>query len=780
MRSYRLNALLATSALTCLALPTGPMTPVAYAQGADSEARQQEIIVTAQRREQNLQDVPLAVTAISGEALQAEGVADITELAQTVPNVTLEVSRGTNSTLTAFIRGVGQQDPVGGFEAGVGIYIDDVVMNRPQAAVLEVYDVERIEVLRGPQGTLYGRNTIGGAIKYVSRALDADAPAFAARANVGSYSQVDLVLTGSVPLSETFRVGGSVARLTRDGFGKNLNTGAENYNRDLTAARISAEWDATDKLSVRLNADWADDQSNARQGHRLTTGLVSGAPVLGNVFDTRAGLVNPSQEVTAEGIGLSATYELTDNSSVKYIFGRRTDDSTTPIDFDSLPSADVDVPAIYSNEQTSHELQYLFEHGPFSGIAGYYTLDANALTVFDVILAVQGGAIGLPGLTAQTFGEVDTSMWAVFGDVTWQINPEWSIALGGRYTEDERTAVVRRANLINGPSPRFGGAGTEIGVTSNFRGTETFDKFTPRFSVTYEPNSAHTFYATYAQGFKGGGFDPRGLTTAARDFNGNGTVDADDIFNFMRFLPETVDSVELGWKTTLNGGRFRSNFAVFNADYQDVQIPGSAGFTPAGGVPTFIGITTNAASATLKGIEWEASNVIAEDFGRPGSVASLDWSFGYIDAQYNEYFNALLGGDISNRAQFQNTPNTTASATFRYGMPQAIMGNAGTIGFSTSWAYRSDATQFEFPEPLVDQQSFSLFDASLTWTAEDGKFSVGLHGKNLSDEEYIVAAYDFVNISPTGVVTPTLGREGTLTGFYGNPRTFTLSLGYRY
>jgi iron complex outermembrane recepter protein len=130
-----------------------------------------DIVVTARRREERLIDVPLSVTAFTGEALLQQGIQDLTQIGQQVPNITLEVSRGTNTTLTAFIRGVGQQDPVAGFEAGVGLYIDDVYLNRPQAAVLDIYDVERIEVLRGPQGTLYGRNTIGGAIKYVTAPL---------------------------------------------------------------------------------------------------------------------------------------------------------------------------------------------------------------------------------------------------------------------------------------------------------------------------------------------------------------------------------------------------------------------------------------------------------------------------------------------------------------------------------------------------------------------------------------------------------------------------------
>ena len=223
-----------------------------------------EIIVTARRRAETLQDVPIAVTAYSGAQLENQGATDITDISDTTPNVTLETSRGTNTTLTAFIRGVGQQDPVAGFEAGVGLYLDDVYLNRPQAAVLDIYDVERIEVLRGPQGTLYGRNTIGGAIKYVTRRLP-NRTAFNLRANLGTYNQADLIVSASTPLADGLRIGGAFARLGRDGFGKNLITGASNYNKDIFAARGTIEFEPSEAFSIRVSGDYTDDQSSAAQ-----------------------------------------------------------------------------------------------------------------------------------------------------------------------------------------------------------------------------------------------------------------------------------------------------------------------------------------------------------------------------------------------------------------------------------------------------------------------------------------------------------------------------------
>ena len=257
-----------TALLLSTVASTALVAAPALAQDETAGETRDVITVTARRREETIQDVPMSVTAMSGEMLENMGAVDITAIAETTPNVTLEVSRGTNSTLSAFIRGVGQQDPVAGFEAGVGIYVDDVYLNRPQAAVLDIYDVERIEVLRGPQGTLYGRNTIGGAVKYVTRRLDPDAPTFNARVNFGSYGQFDQIVSASMPLTDSFRIGGAVANLQRDGFGDNLFTGEDNANKDLLGYRVSAEWEPANGLFFRLSYDNIQDDSTARGGHR--------------------------------------------------------------------------------------------------------------------------------------------------------------------------------------------------------------------------------------------------------------------------------------------------------------------------------------------------------------------------------------------------------------------------------------------------------------------------------------------------------------------------------
>src|SRR5262245_23941270 len=323
--------------LAAAAQDSNAQTQASAATGSD-----QAIVVTARRRNELLLDVPISVTAYSGEQLNRQGALDITDISDTTPNVNLETSRGTNTTLTAFIRGVGQQDPVAGFEQGVGLYLDDVYLNRPQAALLDIYDVERIEVLRGPQGTLYGRNTVGGAIKYVTRRIPTDGPHASLRTNLGTDTQFDLIATASTPIAGGLRVGAAGARFSRNGFGENLTTGRKNYNKDIWAVRGTIEFEPSDRVFFRLSGDKTWDASNQRGGHRripnLCTLAVCGGsyPVLGDVFDSRGGLRDPEQKVWAWGAALHGEIGLTDWLKFRTITAYRKDYGATPIDFDAL------------------------------------------------------------------------------------------------------------------------------------------------------------------------------------------------------------------------------------------------------------------------------------------------------------------------------------------------------------------------------------------------------------------------------------------------------------
>ena len=744
------------------ALGTLTIAPTAEAQEEGASGALEEIMVTARRRKENLQDVPAAVTAFSSEDLELRGTSDITEVAQSAPSVTLEPTRATNSTLTAFIRGIGQQDPLAGFEQGVALYIDDVYIARPQGALLDIYDVERVEVLRGPQGTLYGRNAVGGAIKYVTRRLGND-PSFRAKASIGTYGQFDAVLTGSVPVSDTFRVGATLASLNRDGYGDNLTTGADNYNKEILAYRVSAEFEPTDDLLVRIAYDKTEDDSDPVAGYRVAFAPTSNIPVLSDLRDTYAGAaqnvstsgINGNQEVESEGFTLSIDWDLNDSLTLRSITASREDYTESVIDFDSLEVDDFDAPVIYDNEQTSQEFQLLFNGDRTNAVAGLYYLDASAANDFDVVLGQLGRALFMTELTSYTGGSVDTEAWSLFADLTYDLTDDLSVSVGGRYTEDERSADIFRAQYLGpGGSPFFGNdAAVEIAVLTNYQAKRTYSDFTPRINFALRLNDDATVYAGYSEGFKAGSFDPRGSNFV--------TPEAE-----RGFEPETLDSIEVGYKATLFDGRARANMAVFFSDYEDVQIPGSVGFDSDGDGfnDDFVGAVTNAGAAEISGVEFEGDLLITDNL-------SAQLSFSLMDAEYTEFI--IDGVDVSDQRAIQNTPESMAYLGLTY---TTDLFN-GSLAINGNLSYRGEIVQFEVPAPIIDQDSYTLYNLSAVWISDDDHWSVGLHGKNLGDEDFKTAGYCF---GATGSCPLVLGLEDNTTIFYGPPRTVTATVEYRF
>ena len=475
---------------------------------------------------------------------------------------------------------------------------------------------------------------------------------------------------------------------------------------------------------------------------------------------------------------------LSDAVTLRSISSFRKDSSFTPIDFDALPSRDVDVPALYRNEQISQEFQLLYESDRLNGLIGFYYLDAKAATRFDVILATTGPLIGIPLANAfgqQTRGDVRTETWSVFGDFTFDFNDWFSVSAGGRFTRDTRNSAIFKQNRVLGADPLFGGTGIGLGAPiTDFRGKAVFEKFTPRVSVSLKPSEDMLVYASYSKGFKGGGFDPRGSANITPNTDGvAGPPTYAEIYDFFLFEPETVDSYEVGIKGTILDRAVTYALTGFYADYTNVQIPGSVGVDANGdGIfEGFAGVTTNAAAATFKGVEAEVQARFARDFAGTGSQVSFGGTLGYIDAQYDT-FNTIIGGvavDVAPFREIQNTPEWTAAGTLGVSLPV----KGGMIGASTTLSYRSKTNQFEIPSPFLDQPGYALLDASIVWTSDNDRFSLGLHGKNLTDKQYITSGYQFAvgnaitgqpTLTPGGNITPSLGREGIVTAFYGNPR----------
>ncbi|MEM8934580.1 MAG: TonB-dependent receptor plug domain-containing protein, partial [Acidobacteriota bacterium] len=379
-----------------------------------------EIVVTARKREENIQEVPVAVTVMSGEVLEDSGVTDLSEIQASVPNLSIYPGRNQSTTLTAFLRGIGQADPLWGVDPGVGLYMDDVYMARPQGALLDVFDIGQIEVLRGPQGTLYGKNTIGGAIKYVSRPLT-DETSGSISLTGGDFGTTDFkasVAGALVPGKLRAKV--AVASLQHDGFGTNLLTGRDVSDKDTTAFRLGFDWLASDDVTVKLRLDRTEDDAEPKGLTRLEANpfcllfLGEACPPNAEIFDTNSGL-EPLNSTDSEGSSLTIDWSVNDRWQFKSITAYRESDTENNIDFDTTPARITDVIATYYDEQFSQEFQFIYTGGErLDGVLGLYYFDGEAGGLVQNIF--------FESIFGTTAGTTFTESIALFGDGTYAIN----------------------------------------------------------------------------------------------------------------------------------------------------------------------------------------------------------------------------------------------------------------------------------------------------------------------------------------------------------------------
>lgn len=713
----RRACLLASTAFICLSAAAGPAL-------ADSGDTLQEVVVTARHISENLKDTPVAVSAFSEDQLATQGAQDITDLTYLTPSTSMFVGRGSNSTLTAYVRGVGQQDPTWGSEPGVGIYVDDVYYARPQAAVLDIYNVSQIEVLRGPQGTLYGRNTIGGAVKYVTADL-ADHFTADGRVSYGSYNEHDFVGSFSAPVTDKIRIGAAIADFNHDGWGKNLTTGAQIDNRDMVAGRVSVEVLPTDDVTVKVNADRTMDMSNANPGHKEVA--YGGVPILSNDYDSYAGMSSRNY-VMDEGVSMTATWTIDPQWTLKSISAYRQGNTKTNIDFDGLPGDYLGVPGVYSDNQKSEELQAQYTGGRLRGVAGAFYMNSTAAGYFDEQLANLR-------LTDLLQGEVVTNSWAGYFDGSYDITDQFTLSVGGRYSYDEKSGQVYNAFYAGLASPWFGGPNAKpILVNTNYSNHKSWGDFTPRTSLSYKVTPDITTYVSYAQGFRSGGFDIRGNALfTPQTVNG--------------YNPEKVDTVETGIKGEYFGHRLNVNADGYYSWYRDQQV--GVQIPTAGGVKSVI---ENAGRSHIEGIELEATAKLTSSFMLVASGA-------YTYAQFDSL--PVLNG-VPPLQGFQYAPKWTGSLDATY---TADLGDHGTLTTSGTVAYRSFTQLYDTPS-VIDQKGYAVVDANIVWTAPSGGYSLSLKGSNLTDERYRTGGYN-LNGALYG---------NSVVGFYGAPRTILGSI----
>ena len=755
--------------LLAVSSATGLCHNLAWAQQGTAVVLE-EVLVTAQKREQNLQEVPVSITAFTATELADKGISTITELEKSVPNTQFRASRATNSTLTAYIRGVGQQDPLWGFEPGVGVYVDDVYYARPQAAVMDVFDVERIEVLRGPQGTLYGKNTVGGAIKYITRKMSGEAEGKISLA-AGAYDQQDVNISAQLPVIDNeLYIGAAIARMQRDGFGDvdtgyDINTGTysateDNYNKDVLVARVSIEYSPTDALFIRLAGDRTDDNSNQPCGSQSSpTALTHPAngqtfAASNNPYDGACGTSHISN-VENNGYSLTAQYQVSDSTTVKYVFAKREGETQQFIDFDGTPLDSFDVPAKYTDDQTSHELQLNFNIDRMAIVAGLYYFTGNSAGAFDVVLNGLGGTPYMDGehYDLAIGGDVDTESSSAYFNISYDILDDLTLTGGMRLTKDDKNSNIKRYayNTTDSyPYSQSQGTGFTFGDPSNdtllaiatdisdSEADKDWSELSPSIKLDWRMSDDIMLYISYAEGFKSGGFDMRG--NAATNPNVAQGYD-----------PETVETLEAGIKSQLWNDRLRLNFTVFNMDYTDMQLT----VQTAQPAPVFFSSdVVNAGTAEIQGAELEALFQVTSDI-------STSLSVGHMNAELTEVISG--GADVSASWEMLNAPDWTGQFAINY---QRDLGKAGNLALNTAASYRDASRNFNNVICSCDQdESYTLLDAGANWYSADEHWTVGLHIKNIEDKEYKTGGYN-------------LG-SGELA-FYGAPRTWTASVAYAF
>ncbi len=724
------------------ATPADAATAQDYAQAGDDEEAMEdeeapaaeygeEIVVTARKREESLQEVPIAVTVTSGAVLEDTGAPDISVLASYVPNLTVYGGRNQSTTLTAFMRGIGQADPLWGVDPGVGLYLDDVYMARPQGALLDVFDVERVEVLRGPQGTLYGKNTVGGAIKYVSRAPTDELEARVSLAG-GSYGTQEVRGVVSGPLAEG-RLRGklAVASLQRDGYGENRFTGRDVQDKDSTAYRLALDWLASEAVTVQLSADRTEDDAEPRGYQRLVANpfcpLFLGAtcPPLDDRYDTQSGLA-PLNSTDSEGYALTVTWELNPTWQFKSITAYRESDSENNIDFDTTPAPITDVIATYGDDQTSQELQLLYTGpGKLDGVVGVYYFDGSA-----------GGRVlnnFLNLLFGSTEGTMDTESIAVFADGSYQVNDRLTFNGGLRVTEEDKHARAFNVGFTDGTFT------TVNAVVADFDKSETFTSVAPRLGLDYAFSDDVMGYVSLSRGFKSGGFNVRAQAVAFPQ-------------SAEPFEDEQLDVAEVGLKSILAGRQLVLNTAAFYGDYSDVQVSTFTAYDSNGdGVDdAFFGDFLNAGDATLTGaeLEFDYSPHAVQWFGLQGN---LSW----LDAEPDSFLDFNQDGVLDTQV-ITNAPEYTAGLRFKLDFPAW----GGLITATLGGNYRDDAVLTNEGVNPITQDAYGTVDASIDWTHGSGHWGFKLNGHNLTDEEYVTNGY---NIPVLGIRTATYGPPATVT-----------------
>lgn len=740
----------------------------------------EEIVVTARRREESLQSVPVAVSVLTGAELLEQGGLKIDAIGKTVPNVHFEAAGGTSGVKSpvVFIRGMGQNDFIPVEDPAVGIYLDGVYMGRNIGSVFDLIDIERIEVLRGPQGTLFGRNTIGGAVNIISKTPRNE---FSGGVQIsgGDEGYFEARGTVNVPLGD--RVAGRLSAFTRERDGyvsavqhRNLELGSD----DLWGLRASLRADLTDSFSLDFAADYSKAQETPGaispiagiggfNGEVITLGppvqpfanfwnaIYSGDPTscgtgagqaansacygpvwntndpykVNSVYRDNAGnQIDPEQNVEVWGANLTATWQLGE-VELKSITSYREFDIGLFNDLDFSPyilfANNHDE---YTQEQWSQELQLSGEllDGRMNYVLGYYYFDEEGHEAIFNQISFAPPLSGPPDFFFQYLDRyIDNKSEALFGQTNFNLTDALTLTLGLRYTESEKNFNLLTERRV-GP------------ITDQF-GKLTTHEVTPLASLSWDVADSVMLYATYSEGYRDGSY-------AAR-FTG---MVPNPLPNYD---PEFVTNYEIGAKTELFDGRMRLNATAFWMDYEDMQINASSDVVATSSTKANLG------DATIRGLELELSALVSENF-------TVGINIGVLDDEIDSLKGVLVSNTIviDDDSDLPNTPDWTLSLMARYEIP---FDNGARLSLRADYAVKDDyySRAENMPELLVDD--YQNLNVSGNYVTPDGAWEVGVGVRNATDEFYYESATPFATF-------------GLSFGQPVRPRTVYASLKYNF
>ncbi len=677
-----------------------PLMHSAHAQD-DDEPLFEEVIVTATKRETSIYDVPVAISAFTGENIEKQGITDLVDVGKFVPNLNVTTfSAGHTSSANPFIRGIGLQDHLITTDPGVGVYVDGVYLGRQVGQNWSLSNIERLEVLRGPQGTLYGRNSIGGAINIITRKPGAD-PGSRVAVQLGTRGRLNADFFSDVRLADNLAMSFSGAYKRRDGVGEFLNittTDTEVGELKDISGRLALLWETSEDLSILLALDGNDGDNGLNPYDTIIDPLpASSLPGLGDglaVTDAdqaddrydnntgQANQVNTSNQ--AYGISLTAEYAINDSLDAKLVISDRHSEYKAGLDDDGALPDTLSFPELGEADQTSFELQLNGDYDTWDFVAGFYFFKEDGIndqnpTVF----------LGGPGTFTLT---QDTESIALYGNVGYNVTEQFRIAGGLRYTEDDKGATIDiNDSLIDTGAAR------------------DWDELSWDLSAVYEYSDRMTLYGSIASGYQSGQFPPRPFCLFGfLDFTQPGNVSQPNCFVANDNITATNYEVGLKGQPLDN---LQLSVAAFYTDYSD--LPYQVSTTQGAGFNT-VNIIVDQEST---GFEFEGVMAVTDQF--------------FINASLG-----LINVDVdAPDAEAPLTPELTASISPEFIMDTA---NGGELTFRADYSYRDEMNGEPSDDPgrLTKLSSRSIVNFDISYSPPDGDWSVGLYGRNVADERY--------------------------------------------